>query len=197
MDTQVFLGVLTLCLLVHGGCVDVNGGAVELSWRLRPASSSLPDKFVDCTSGQPGTGPVARIRLGWEMQDGTGRVGEASWRCDDNYGVTGFDLPEGEALLEVQPECLDGPATADTYTAPAPQRRRVILGDTVSLGAVEIVLQVSYCGQQPCICGQFAIPHTTRHDAGAAIASGSRSEATWGRAVQTRPVTLVPEGRRP
>ena len=28
----------------------------------------------------------------------------------------------------------------------------VISGDTVSLGAVEVILRVSYCGQQPCIC---------------------------------------------
>ena len=36
--------------------------------------------------------------------------------------------------------------------APAPERRMVIAGDTVSLGAVELVLQVSSCNQQPCIC---------------------------------------------
>lgn len=142
-----------LCLAVHGGCAEVDGGAVELSWRLRPASSALPDKFVDCTSGLEGTGPVTRIRLDWEMQDGSGRASSASWRCSDNVGVTGFDLPVGEALLWVTPVCGDGPASPETYTSPAPQRREVILGDTVSLGAVELVLQVSYCGQQPCICG--------------------------------------------
>src|ERR1041384_5592032 len=43
----------TLYLLVHG-CDTVSGGAVELSWKLRPASSSLSDKFVDCDSGKPG-----------------------------------------------------------------------------------------------------------------------------------------------
>ena len=78
--------------------------------------------------------------------------GFASWRCDDNHGVTGFDLPEGEALLSVTPECAEGAADPATYSAPAPEQRNVILGDTVSLGAVELVLQVSYCGQQPCIC---------------------------------------------
>lgn len=135
------------------GCVEVDGGAVELSWKLRPASSSLTDKFVDCESGFPGTGPVTRIRLDWKMQDGTGREGFASWRCSDNAGVTGFDLPEGDALLSVTPECANRHADPATFTAPAPQLRTVILGDTVSLGAVELVLQVSYCGSQPCICG--------------------------------------------
>lgn len=141
-----------LCLAVHG-CAEVDGGAVELSWKLRPAASTLEDKFVACDSGLAGTGAVSRIRLDWEMQDGSGRAASATWRCSDNRGVTGFDLPEGEALLWVSPECASGPASAETYTAPAPQRRVVNLGDTVSLGAVEIVLQVSYCGQQPCICG--------------------------------------------
>jgi hypothetical protein len=127
----------------------VDGGAVELSWKLRPASSSLPDKFVNCTSGEPGTNPVTRIRLDWTV--GT-EAGSTSWRCSDNHGVTGFDLPEGNALLSVSPECASGPASPVTYTAPAAELRQVILGNTVSLGAVELVLQVSYCGQQPCIC---------------------------------------------
>lgn len=141
---------LVVLALVIAGCAEVEGGAVELSWKLRPASSSLPDKFVECDSGLDGTGPVTRIRLDWEV---VGRgSGIASWRCDDNHGVTGFDLPEGEALLSITPECANDFADPQTYTAPAPEQRHVILGDTVSLGAVELVLQVSYCGQQPCIC---------------------------------------------
>lgn len=136
-------------VLVLSGCIEVNGGAVELSWKLRPASSSLSDKFVDCDSGRDGTGPVTRIRLDWDVE---GRDGFESWRCDDNHGVTGFDLPPGKALLWVTPECDGRLADPSTYIAPAPEQRQVILGDTVSLGAVEVVVQVSYCGQQPCIC---------------------------------------------
>jgi len=147
---QIAAGLaLGLGLAAASGCTEVNGGAVELSWKLRPASSSLPDKFVQCDPGQDGTKPVTRIRLHWDVG---GEQGTAAWRCDDNHGVTGFDLPVGEALLSVTPDCASGPADPVTYTAPAPERRNVILGDTVSLGAVELVLQVSYCGQQPCIC---------------------------------------------
>jgi hypothetical protein len=143
--------VRTLALLTAfaGACVPVDGGAVELSWKLRPASSSLPDKFVDCASGLEGTNPVTRIRLDWDVD---GEQGSASWRCDDNHGVTGFDLPEGTALLSIAPECAEGLASSSTYTAPAPEKRRVISGDTVSLGAVELVLRVFYCTEQPCIC---------------------------------------------
>jgi hypothetical protein len=152
----------TLCLLVHG-CEPVNGGAVELSWKLRPASSSLSDKFVDCGPDQPGTGsvgeagPVTGIRLHWQVDEqGVDRTeGSQAWRCEFNHGVTGFDLPEGTADLWVTPECgVEEAATPGTYIAPASVQRKVIRGATVSLGAVEIVVSVSDCARQPCICAQ-------------------------------------------
>lgn len=146
---RALLLLTALLANLASACVPVDGGAVELSWKLRPASSDLPDKFVDCASGLAGTNPVTRIRLDWDVD---GNQGSQSWRCGDNHGVTGFDLPEGNALLSIAPECAEGPASPSTYTAPAPEKRRVISGDTVSLGAVELVLRVSYCGQQPCIC---------------------------------------------
>jgi hypothetical protein len=152
MSRAIALALTPVLGLGLGACLAVDGGAVELSWKLRPASSSLPDKFVSCDSGLDGTNPVTEIQLAWEMQDGSGRTGSRSWRCSDNHGVTGFDLPPGDALLYVTPLCAEGPASTLAYTAPAPERRSVNPGDTVSLGAVELVLQVSYCGQQPCIC---------------------------------------------
>ena len=56
-----------MLLPLVAACTQVDGGAVELSWKLRPASSSLPDKFVDCEPGLDGTSPVTRIRLDWEV----------------------------------------------------------------------------------------------------------------------------------
>lgn len=150
-----------LCLAVHGGCEDVHGGAVELSWKLRPASSSLEDKFVGCNPGRNGTNPVTHIRLDWEVLD---QAGFEEWRCTDNHGVTGFDLPEGQALLTVTPWCENQrdpssyvEAAPASYIAPAAEQRRVIAGDTISLGAVEIVVVVTDCGdasdpRQHCIC---------------------------------------------
>lgn len=138
-----------MCLLVHG-CDAVNGGAVELSWKLRPASSSLEDKFVDCDSGRDGTGPVIDMRLDWEVGDQAGAV---RWPCDSNHGVTGFELPEGDALLTVTPLCDKGRADPASYIAPAAEQRRVIVGNTVSLGAIEIIVTVTLCHAQPCICG--------------------------------------------
>jgi len=138
-----------LWLAVHG-CTGGDGGAVELSWRLRPSSSSLPDKFVDCAAnGAPGTRPVTRVRLEWESE---GEIGSTSWNCGDNHGITGFDLQPGSALLSVVPMCDGRDALPGTYITPAPQQRAVIAGETISLGAIEIVLQVNNCDIQDCIC---------------------------------------------
>src|SRR3954464_11965859 len=84
------VAIVTLWLPVHG-CDTVSGGAVELSWKLRPASSSLDDKFVDCNSGKPLTGEVRNIVLHWRVG---GEESSESWRCAFNHGVTGFDLAE-------------------------------------------------------------------------------------------------------
>jgi hypothetical protein len=138
----------TSCLFVHG-CVHADGGAVELSWALRSASGATAD-FLDCPGTVLPSVPVKAIRLDWEV----GSVASStSWSCEDGHGVTGFDLPEGQALLSVKPVCLDGSVATTGFTAPAPELRRVNVGNTISLGAVELVLQVTACStQHPCIC---------------------------------------------
>jgi hypothetical protein len=130
-------------------CTNVDGGAAELSWKLRPASSALEDKFVDCKSGKVGTNPIAAIRLDWTVEQ---QADHEEWPCDDSHGVTGFVLPAGSALFSVSPVCEFGPANQTSYIAPAVEQRTVISGDTVSLGAVELVVQVTDCGVQECIC---------------------------------------------
>jgi hypothetical protein len=144
---QMWRGCLVVCLGVNAGCTAVNGGAVELSWKLRPASGST-DIFVDCDQ-IPNTNPVTRIRLDWQVDT---RTGSETWNCTDYHGVTGFDLPVGTALLAVSPECESGAATTSTYIAPAPEQRMVIVGNTISLGAVELIVEDTRCDQQPCIC---------------------------------------------
>jgi hypothetical protein len=143
-----FARVVLVCVLATA-CDTVDGGAVELSWKLRPASSDLDNKFVDCNSGEDGTGPVVAIQLRWLVGD---VEGSDEWSCGDSHGVTGFALPPGSALFSVVPVCDFGPATTDSYIAPPVEQRNVILGNTVSLGAIELVVNVSYCGPQPCIC---------------------------------------------
>lgn len=140
-----------LYLLVHASCTDATGGAVELSWQLRPASGTpTTQPFIECTSGLPGTGPVTGVLLTWDVE---GTPGSVTFDCIPKHGVTRFVVPPGNALLSIRPVCASGPAAPDTYIAPAPVQRTVNVGDTVSLGAVELVLQVTGCSPtQPCIC---------------------------------------------
>ena len=148
--------VFALCLAVHG-CADVNGGAVELSWKLRAVTGS-EFTFLDCAIQLEPTKErvqVARIQLDWEVEDNTGHldIGSRSWPCDDDHGVTQFELPEGVALLHVSPICGNGDvALENTFKSPAPEQRNVIVGNTISLGGVELLLEVSSCDLQACIC---------------------------------------------
>src|SRR4051812_39574188 len=92
---------LVLCLL--GGCSSVDDGAVELSWTFRPASSSLPDKFVGCSANnEPGTHPIDAIELDWDVD---GQEGHRTWPCENSTGATRFELPLGQAVLTVFPVC--------------------------------------------------------------------------------------------
>ncbi len=147
-------------LVVACGCTRVDGGAVELSWKLRPASGPASDPknpFLDCNITQngkelPDTSPVSEIEIAWSPC--TGERCTARWDCTQNHGVTGFDLDEGDALLTITPVCADGPASPLSYEAAAPIQRSVVTGNIVNLGAVELVLQVSSCdpATHPCIC---------------------------------------------
>jgi hypothetical protein len=143
--------VFALCLGVHG-CADVNGGAVELSWKLRAATGS-DHTFLSCAIRLDPTDQVvevARIQLEWDVD---GEHGIRSWPCDDDHGATKFELQEGSALLRVSPICTNGMvALASTFSAPAPEQRDVIVGNTISLGGVELLLEVSSCDVQACIC---------------------------------------------
>ena len=113
---------------------------------------------MECDSNKPLTNPVTKMRLEWTVHTDDGRdvSGSDAWPCDDSHGVTGFDLPAGTALLTVKPICGQPPnefdALPSSYITPAPEQRRVSLGETVSLGAVELVVVVSYCEDQSCIC---------------------------------------------
>jgi hypothetical protein len=168
---MIRVAVVTLCLPVHG-CETGSGGAVELSWKFRPASSQRTDKFVDCQpdsirgDSYEGWGPIAKVQLHWT----TGSEGacakppcDEAWDCGANHGATRFELPEGLANLSVTLECNGGqPAAQDTYIAPAIVQRDVMRGQTASLGAIELVVAVTGCatagaassniGTQVCIC---------------------------------------------
>jgi hypothetical protein len=154
-----------VCLSVQAGCTSATGGAVELSWKLRAASGSSTN-FVDCDSngtllssdGSPIegiSGKLVDVRLHWESDNAPSF---ADFECAANHGVTTFELPPGVAFLWVSPICDNGgvydaeDCARETFSSPAPLQRTVAAGNTISLGAVELVLEVSECTEQKCIC---------------------------------------------
>lgn len=153
MPTGQIAYVLCAALVALAACQDIEGGAVEVSWKFRPEPGVTPDNpcdpFVCCDSLQPDTNPIARVALTWVV-DGVGS--SASWDCSAGNGVTRFDVPPGDALLSIAPVCADKDADPTTYIAPAAEERTITVGDTASLGAVELLLRISSCNEQPCIC---------------------------------------------
>ena len=93
---------------------------------------------------------VADIELDWRVN---AVAGHATFRCSDGNGRTAFELPTGTATITIAPRCPgDTPADPSTYAAPAPVQRTVVQGQTISIGAVELIIDVAGCTQQPCIC---------------------------------------------
>lgn len=170
----------TLCLPVHG-CDLGSGGAVELSWSLRPASGAGSDKFVGCEARDSQNNvirEITRVRLHWQVG---GMTCSHAWSCDANHGATRFEVPRGMADLTLTlecgdptpglPECEDDhPADPSTYIAPAIVQRDAIRGQVVTLGAVELVVSEAACPACPCTCPfgppptcpQVATDHTSR-----------------------------------
>jgi hypothetical protein len=133
-------------LSILASCADVNGGAVELSWLLRPSNG---DESTCSDQSCCRTAEVAQIRLNWSVD---GISGSDAWRCDDNRAVTRFEVPPGAATLWVVPECAGGPASSEFYEAPPPVVRTLVAGEVVSLNAVVVQVQVADCGLPACVC---------------------------------------------
>jgi len=123
-----------MSMMLHG-CTKITGGAVELSWNLENMDGS---RFSGCPK------VIDRIRLAWQVGTDTGST---DFACGDNHGVTAFDVPAGDAVLSIEPQCAGGtPVNAAAFVAPAPLERTISVDDVVELHA--IVIQID----QSCVC---------------------------------------------
>jgi hypothetical protein len=113
-----------------------------LSWALR---STYDRDISDCAGGR-----IGQIQLRWDTGASTRR---REFPCDDNHGVTAFDLPTGSVALSISPVCADGtPAETSTFVAPPPIVRDIAIGQAVTLDALLLVVQVDDCGAHTCVC---------------------------------------------
>jgi hypothetical protein len=114
--------------LVHG-CTELELGAVEVSWDLRTVDGS----GVDC-------GPAGVATIDLFISDDLGE-GVVAFPCEDERGVTRFDLAPGEVTLWLAPGCeADTPPGA--YRAPAPIVRTITAGEVITLDTQLIEVEI-------------------------------------------------------
>lgn len=154
--TRIALVGLTLAGSVSPGCIEINGGAAELSWALRSVDGASVE-----TCGEV---RIADVRLCWQaVEEGSASAvgGECAsgqrrdFPCGESSGITGFDLPSGETAFWIEPVCQDGgPAGAGTYQVPPPIVRNVEEGEIVSLSSLLLVVNPpgDGCPAAGCTC---------------------------------------------
>ncbi len=131
-------------------CVAIDGGASELTWSLRTFDGDPVDTCGDAK--------VDKVRLCWSPVDSASagcRVGNfRDFDCEDQTGVTLFEIEPGRTAFTVEPICADGePARAGTYQSPPEIVRTVREGEVVSLESLLIVVtdHPDSCGIE-CTC---------------------------------------------
>jgi len=140
--------VILATVLGFTGCVDVDGGAVELSWSLRTPEGE-PNNCVESR--------IERVRLCWAPTSGDpARVCEGSrtFQCTDARGFSRFEIDAGETAFWIEPLCADSLIVPDpaTYEVPPPLLRSVSQGQVVTLNALLIVATDAECRTGFCTC---------------------------------------------
>lgn len=134
-----WLLVAVIAATTAAACVDVNGGAVELSWSIRSADGQA----LTCDSSE-----IARVRLTAASVDETGERVFDDWPCDPPHGTTLFNIREGRYSLTIEPLCADR-SIADA-TVPPPIVRDIVEGEVAQLNALLIVVQPQTVGESAC-----------------------------------------------
>jgi hypothetical protein len=130
--------VLVAVATVATGCVQINGGAVEVSWEVQANGRAI----TDCSCASPAISKV-RIDLvgrGGTIQGATPCAGRAQceFSCQRKTGATPFDIPEtkvgetyGIRVVAVGPDGLD----LESQYAPDAVYRPVVRGQPTEVEA--------------------------------------------------------------
>jgi hypothetical protein len=133
--------------LVHG-CGELDGGAVEVSWRL--VRSDTAETINDC-----GVARIDEIELWWEVAVEGADVRHADrFSCDGDRGVSRFDVPVGDVALWLRPACENDVEPAEgSFVTPPPIVRNITEGEVITLDTQLIEVRVTGCTDlTPCIC---------------------------------------------
>jgi hypothetical protein len=138
--------LLSGAALALGGCVRVDGGAVELSWTVRPIDGMTDlDDWADCARGTDTLAEVALCARACTIVSDGACVGEVTcpvhaWPCERRHGSTLFEIVAGRKELWIEVRCADG-ARADVLV-PEPIVRDIADGEVTQLHAVLISVPV-------------------------------------------------------
>lgn len=144
---------IALIAITCSGCVQIDGGAVELSW----AVFDFAGEGQSCI--QAG---ISDVNLCWQAADGlsTGFVCEDAsshdFDCATEQGSTAFEVPPGRTSLWIEITCrgTEQRAIEGTYQVPAPIVRTVVDGEIVSLNSL-LIISTRRCGEPTCTCPDF------------------------------------------
>lgn len=139
------LAWLVAVAFASGGCVEINGGAIEVSWLVR---STVGSPITDCSCADP---PIALVRLdvvgkGGRLEGATPCAGQArcDFPCQRRTGSTAFDIEptEGAERYEISVVAVgfDGQEISKQIVmTPAPILREVVRGQPTQLEALGLV----------------------------------------------------------
>jgi hypothetical protein len=129
------------------GCVDVRGGAVELSWTIRTeegGSCSCARAEIDriellgtrCDHLLSGGICGAPCPNNPDMICPAGPERLITWTCEEGHGTTVFDIPEGRWAFEIEAVTMNG--LSAQAAVPEPIVRDVVTGEVAMLDALLI-----------------------------------------------------------
>lgn len=152
MRPNVSLTLIVLALTpAAAACIEIDGGAVELSWSLR---SFEGDQVESCPEAR-----IDEVRVCWQsISEGTSTgvcEGSQSFPCGEENGVSGFEIDPGSTAFWIEPICIDGsPAEPGSYQVPPPIVRTVEDGNIVTLNSLLIVVTPfrDSCPDSGCTC---------------------------------------------
>ena len=149
MNSGTSLLRIAFLAVLSGGCIDIDGGAVELSWSLRSFDG---DDVESCSDAR-----LDEVQVCWQaVSEGSGScTSSEAFPCDEENGVSGFEIDPGPTAFWIEAICRDGDlADPATYQVPPPIVRTVEEGKIVTLNSLLVVVHPvgSACPDSGCTC---------------------------------------------